>query len=374
MKLHAFLITLCSLLFTACGGGGGGSSTPSGTDPAAMGGQTNAGPQSAFSGQRSQSTNALVQSPQILSSVLRESGTTVFGSVLQSISSGFSPASAVDTSYTGDRFTLQVTRQDGSTLSLDTGTDDTSVTRGYTPSQNPVTNRPAVDGYTVKTGSGQLTVGSASIEWSNTDFGDYLAGGYWMHFDANQGIEFGAFIDGPDYDSPVTVPASGTATYNGRAAGIYVTTYGPELAGPTFPVGSFELGDYEGRLMLTADFGANTISGNINNIGLFYRQAFTTSGHHETLTDQLSSGYILNIGSTPITQNGQFRGTDVALTHPSINITSTDGSWAGRFSSVDDSSGNPQAVAGTHRGYIQTFGGTQAIFIGAHYGATERFQ
>ena len=379
MKNAIFTIALLSLfVLSACGGGGGGSSSDSMDMVMTPNNQqTLAQPttQTAFSGSRPQSTNAIAQNAQSIPNVLQQSGTTIFGSVVQAFTSGIPAVSGVDTSFDGDRFTFRINRQSGSPTTLDTDQDDTYITAEYTPSDNEITDRPAVDGYIVGSSSTDVTVAGVSVEWSNTDFADYLAGGYWLHIDtASLGVEIGAFIDGPDYASVVTVPVTGSATYNGRAAGLYITSYGADISTQTLPTGSVELGEYAGELMLVANFGTSSISGDIRDIDFFDAYTITPNGDVVSLADDPSSDYVLIFGATPIRQNGQFVGNNITLTHPTVNIATTNGSWAGRFSTVDDSSGNPRAVVGTHRGYAATPGGSESVFVGAHYGATNQFQ
>ncbi len=291
----------------------------------------------------------------------------MFGSVAQAITVGLAEVSGVDTSFTGDRFTLEIKRRDGNNIRLDTDRDEVSIVTEISPSQNPVTNRPALDGYMAQSSASRLTVAGASVEWSSTDYSDYTAGGYWLHLDTvSQGVEVGAFMDGPDYESAVNLPVTGTATYDGRAAGVYLGEYGTDLG---LPRGTLEAGEYSGDLRLVANFGTNTISGDIDEI--YLEGAYLTPGGIQ-VPFSVSSDYRLILGATPINQNGQFTGSNVRLTHPGLNIT-TSGTWAGRFSTVDDSAGNPRAVVGTHKGYTETPGGTVGIFVGAHYGATERF-
>ena len=331
--------------------------------------------QTAFSGSRPSSTNAITQNAQSIPNVLQQSGTTIFGSVVQAFTSGVPAVSGVDTSFDGDRFTFRINRQSGGPTMLDTDQDDTYITAEYTPTANVITDRPAVDGYIVRSSGTEVTAAGVSVEWSNTDFADYLAGGYWLHIDTDTpGVEIGAFIDGPDYDSVVSVPVTGTATYNGRAAGLYITSYGADIATQTLPTGSIEFGEYAGALMLVANFGTSSISGDIHNIDFFDSYTVTPNGTVVALADDPSSDYVLMFGATPIRQNGQFDGNNITLTHPTANIATTNGSWAGRFSTVDDSSGNPRAVAGTHRGYAATPGGSESVFVGAHYGSTGQFQ
>ena len=140
-----------------------------------------------------------------------------FGSVAQNFyTPGLAPVRDVATSFNGGRFTVNVTRQNGSAFNLDTDRD--VVLDVSTQTQNPLTNRPAVEGLIVAESGGTYTAGAAFIEWDNADFTNYLAAGYWLHVDTNtNAAEMGAFIDGTDFDMAASVPSLGTATYTGRS-------------------------------------------------------------------------------------------------------------------------------------------------------------
>ena len=380
--IHLAIALVSLLLLAACGGGGGGGSsdampettTPQ-NNPGTPGSRPSAGAQTALSGSQAQGQNPIAQHAQSLSDVISQRRKTVFGSVVQSIDVGISDVRGIDTSFNGDRFTLRINRQDGSATVLDTDRDATEGV-DVPPADNLVTNRPGAEGYIVSADDTSATVAGVSVEWSNNDFGDYIAGGYWMHVEtAPLGLEIGAFIDGPDYDSAVDVPVQGTATYNGRAAGMYLSVYGTDLASSQLPAGSVEFGDYIGDLRLVANFSTRSIGGRIDAIELLGGVGVAPSGDvYETLGSPSISGYEVVLGSAPIRQGGQFTGNSVRLTHPNVSIASSTGTWAGRFSTVDDSAGFPRAVAGTHMGFAVTSGGTQATFIGAQYGSTKRFQ
>ncbi len=138
------------------------------------------------------------------------------------------------------------------------------------------------------------------------------------------------------------------------------------------PAGTLAVGEYNGDLSLVANFGTNTIKGGIDDIFLFDSYGVTPDGQALEFSDGRSD-YKLEFGATRIGADGQFTGNNVRLTHPDLDIR-TSGSWAGRFSTENDSDSNPRAVVGTHTGYAATSGGGEAIFVGAHYGATEQFQ
>lgn len=332
--------------------------------------------QTAFSGTETKDISVLTQAVTSLQNAVRQqSGDPIFGSVgsvAQASTAGISGVTGVETSFNGERFALQINRQDGSSTLLDTDRDIVSDVVEVSPSENPVTNRNAAEGHVSRQNEGEFTAARVFVEWSNTDFTDYLSGGYWLHVDFDTpGEEVGAFIDGPEFSDTI-VPITGTATYNGRAAGVYLTSYGTDF--PPVPEGTVEQAEYEGRVRLTADFGSNQIAGRVDNIGLYNGLAVTPDGRTAYESSWTDTDYEIILGAVPISQAGTFEGQGVTLTHPELQSTSTGGEWAGRFSNMNDSAGNPRAVAGTHRGYIATSGGSESVFSGVFYGATERFQ
>ena len=139
------------------------------------------------------------------------------------------------------------------------------------------------------------------------------------------------------------LPITGTAAYDGFAGGLYAAQAGDDAQIEAFTI---EMGEFEGDIALTANFDTQDISGTVDNIYLDYTQ-FTPDGGSESgasLTD-----YEMELGAAPFGPDGTFAGSDVTITHPSFT-THTDGSWGGRFSTTDDSAGNPRVVAGTFGG------------------------
>ncbi len=126
--------------------------------------------------------------------------------------------------------------------------------------------------------------------------------------------------------------------------------------------------------MLTADFGSNRISGKVDNIGLHNISTLEPDGTADYDPSLRDTDYKVTLGAVPISQTGTFTGQGVTLTHPQVQITSSEGSWAGRFSNIDDRAGNPRSAAGTNRARFTTAGGSEGVFAGAFYGATERFE
>ena len=58
----------------------------------------------------------------------------------------------------------------------------------------------------------------------------------------------------------------------------------------------------------------------------------------------------------------------MSMSNPYFTVTSTTGSWGGKFSNVQDAAGDPRLVAGTYGGRAVTSGGTESVFVGAYYG------
>ena len=329
--------------------------------------------QTAFSGTETRDIAAAAPAATNLLNAGRQPGNPIFGSVVQAFTEGISGVTGVETSFNGGRFALRINRQNGSATTLDTDHDLVSDVVEVSPSENLVTNRNAAHGYVYRLNEREFTAAGVGVEWSNTDFADYLSLGYWLHVDLDtQGAEIGAFIDGPEFAETIQVPVTGTATYHGRAAGVYVAQYGTES--PQIPSGTLEQGEYTGRATLTADFGSNRISGRVDNIGLHGVLAVAPDGRTAYEPDLTDADYAIILGAVPISQAGTFSGAGVTLTHPELEFTSSEGDWAGRFSNIDDNAGNPRAVAGTHRAYWGIAGGSEGVFAGAFYGATERFQ
>ena len=92
-----------------------------------------------------------------------------------------------------------------------------------------------------------------------------------------------------------------------------------------------------------------------------------------TYVELANSGYELILGATPFGSDGTFTGRNVRVSHPDLSIDS-EGSWGGKFSTVDDSAGNPRRVAGTVGANGTTPGGSAAEFLGAFYGNTPQFE
>ncbi len=115
------------------------------------------------------------------------------------------------------------------------------------------------------------------------------------------------------------------------------------------------------------------IEGTVDDVYLYDVNGITATGQGYSRPERQQAHYELSLQPVAINANGTFWGSHLSMTHPDLTIISTTGSWAGRFSNVEDSSGNPRAVAGTNVVHFATAGFSQAVFTGAFYGATERF-
>ena len=212
-----------------------------------------------------------------------------------------------------------------------------------------------------------------TVSWDNSDPSDYLAGGYWMDFEGTvaplriTSVELGAFVDGPELSGAASLPNLGTARYNGDAGGLYAVRYG---SGSGVPVGSTETGEFTANIALTAHFANSTISGCIGCDGSGVTDHIFVdagTGQARQVSDEGSESSF-HLSPAPIDDSGRFRGTTVRWAHPDATVTSTEGSWAGQFSNVAVN-GAPRLVAGTVGAHAQTSLGTEAVFVGAWYGA-----
>ena len=351
------------LALTACGGGGGGS------------GSTGVGPQAPGDGMSDR--DILLADPEGNRQAIEDASapTPRFGSVTQSTNSDSDGVTTdrARANLEGSKLTVMVTRGDDSSFTFNTADDRFS----QETSTSEVSGLEFTHwGFVKQTGAGartETTLAYAAHTSTGDDATDWLAGGYWLqlHGDIGVGridrIEAGAFVDGPELRTSPTLPTIGTAAYNGEARGFYGTVYGTD--DPNVPQGSVEVGLYEGKVALTADFQDAIVSGEIDEITLDYR--LTEAGSGDVFTGQIESEYTLTLGDAPIAANGQFASKDITLAHPDLTITSS-GSWGGRFSSEADADGNPRVVAGTHGGTGTTPEGSKASFIGAFYGVTDR--
>ena len=289
-----------------------------------------------------------------------------FGSVTQSTNRNTAGVStdAASATFEGGGLNVEIARADASTLVLDT---DDAVEDSRIPGASP-----SVSAHAWTTGSvtdDGATVSSVRVAWATDDPTDWLASGYWLHLSGNvrsgivTGAEAGAFVDGPELSlsNPPDMPVSGTASYAGTAAGLYVSEIGTDVSGVARE--SIGIADFSGTIALSADFSARTIQGNIRDIVSSGILVDGASGEAREFTGQSSNSQI-HLAATPFNPDGTFRGTGVTFTNPGLTVTESSGSWGGMFSNIPDADGDPRLVAGTFGGRATTSGGSRRGFIG----------
>ncbi len=221
--------------------------------------------------------------------------------------------------------------------------------------------RDGVDGtFSCSTSRGRCPAfGGNIVDWSGTGWiftpttrgdgspvqdTDYLAGGVWLYVpdtaSSTDDYEFGAFADGSDPFTQSNIMAlTGSATYLGDAVGVYSLK----------EASSTTIGNFDGDVRLTADFGAADSLGTISGV----IDTFEVDG--EAFPGSLTLGEAA-IGSA---NSGFFKGA-VAGSDDSRTYA---GKWGGQFfGNGPASTDHPGQVAGT-------FGGTSTDdavnFVGA---------
>ena len=358
----AALAAAASLLFlAACGGGGGGGGGSSNSMPVPP-------PPPAPTVADAQSAD-----PAAVRAAGARAATSLqnFGSVTQSSNRGVSgiTTDAASASFDGSNLQVTVRRQDGSSLALNSATD--TVEDLTTDGPSPLFDHTARDWYLLNYTNTSVSVAYAAVSWDRTDPTDYLAGGYWMHLEGDfstptiTGAEIGAFVDGPELSGTPTMPVLGTASYQGAAQGLYAYEYGSGHVG--VPRGSTEIGEYQGIAGLTADFGANTISGCIGCTGGIRVVGIvaTPDGYTEDFDATVAAR--MRLGAATFGSSGTFTSRDISIELAGRTVTSTNGSWGGRFSTIQDNAGDPRLVAGTTGAEWNESDGSKGVFIGAYF-------
>ena len=298
-----------------------------------------------------------------------------FGSVFQAAAVDVASASGVSTTFNGTDLTIMVSRDDGSSLTLNTGSDASDPSG---PFDSPIAGHRAQAWAVVKIDNEGISAARATVTANDSDVTDYLTAGYWMHIAGDltefsfTGVEIGAFVDGPDLNlaSPPTLPVLGTASYYGPAGGAYGVRYG---AGEADTPNSTEIGEFASTVELTADFAAGTIGGCVGcreGIALFGELYDADTGDSSDVFVE-DSGYRLHLGSTGFDPNGTFLGQQLRLEHTANSTTGTVGAWGGQFSNIADSTGDPRLLAGTFGAEAASAGGSEAAFLGSFVGAKE---
>ena len=197
---------------------------------------------------------------------------------------------------------------------------------------------------------------AVSTDYSSTRQTDWLAIGLWGYRNDTAGAteQFGVFADGGEpFATPLLIGATGSATYRGRALGMYAR-----------PTGS-------GSNMATDFFTANaTLEADFDN----HPGSAGTSANRGSLQGHIDN---FRIGTTPVAGNPviklltttvggswdgvQFRDA-ATLTHGG---RSHSGHWGGQFYGIPETGNQPEAVAGTFGVNSGSATGTHSSFVGA---------
>ena len=292
-----------------------------------------------------------------------------FGSVTQSSNPGRGGISsdAATAAFNGQDVQVTIARLDGSTFVLDTSEDVFL----KSPFASDIPELPHGQAAYI----GELTNTSfylayVGVSWANTS--DFLAGGYWMRGNgintSSSSFEMGAFVDGPEISGPTTLPALGTASYQGTAQGFYHHTYGTRTSA-NIPTGTQEIGEVTGTITLSVDFGNRTIDGCVGctEYSRVTGVAVDPQGRTYEFDDALIA-YQVVYGPTAIKSDGTFRDSAVRLVNPAHPIHTSSGSWGGQFSNIPDAAGDPRLVTGTGGGVYTHADGGHGVWIGAFFG------
>ena len=275
-----------------------------------------------------------------------------FGSV---IAAAGATVTAVDAEFNEDRSVVTIQRSNKPAISLDTAN---SVAEEDGQSFVKLSGRQSRTFTIIDSSIDHATASVVGFDWNSDDSADWIAGGYWLNLEVNPAsLEFGVFVDGPELDANdrPTLKTSGTASYEGKASGVYASRYGTD--NPSIPAGTVVAGDFSGIATLTANFGDGSIGGCVGCDGGILLSSIDGNGYREN--------YELRFGDALIDRSkGNFQGSNVSLFNSDIVISSSSGEWAGQFSNrLDDN--DPRIVAGTFVGQGSTDGGSEGVFIGA---------
>ncbi len=285
------------------------------------------------------------------------------------------------TKFDGRVLDVEVTRENGRTIRLNTARDS-----AYSiPSPPLMPNHSGRSWTLLNAASDGATIVYALVNWDNDRQTDYLAAGWWLHFQGRLRFpripifdaENGIFIDGPELDTsnPPGMPVTGEATYVGASGCLYAYRYG---SGSGNLEGTETFQEVQGIITLRADFSGNTIQGCIGCVGDI---VIGRSHLHAALgwrpgdpPEAMPTDYEVHLGPTPFNRNGAFQNADVRVTHPGRSVTESGGQWSGRFSNRPDGDGNPRLVTGFTQSWFQEDDGGRGLFLGLFNALSETYR
>lgn len=262
-----------------------------------------------------------------------------FGSVTQSSNvAGGVTTDTASASFDGSQLTFSVTREDGS---VENFRPPSEATRQFDV-PDPGSESEGRRGWVLISSSGgnAASIAFAAASWDQQAAQtQWLAQGIWIRVGdlenpTPQNVEIGTFVDGPEIEQDAELGGiSGTATYDAFVSGLYVSEGG---SGDEPKVGIFN-----SELRLEANFGSNTVSGCVGcGTGIEIQEISTDNDEPETAPFQI------RLGAATINDNGRVESGSTSVESTEAQVTSTSGSWSGRFSSVNEN-GRPRGVAGT---------------------------
>ena len=284
-----------------------------------------------------------------------------------------------NTEFDGKALRLFVTLDDGTEASVRSDEDLIGIVAAPTPMPG---HKARAMTFHKETEAG-TSVAHALLSWDPDDPADYLAFGWWLHFPGQHHPDLSieesdpaAIIDGPEIDHGILpqVPTDGVATYTGQAGGLYDYTFGSDWGEDE---GEFVIDEYQGVLVLTADFADGTLRGCIGCVGdLVTRRAHfgVFLGREPKDVQGLAKDYELHLATAIIGEDGLFERGRLTLRHPERTITSFDGGWGGALSSRQDTDGNPRLIAGFSGVDFEESDGSEGSFFGSFLGLSNTFQ
>lgn len=350
-----------TLSLASCGGGGGGP-------------KTMAQAQAELDANDVRATN-----PEKMARSASRAATSLpyFSSVTQSMNRDVNGVTTdrAGATFDGAGLTVTVTHADSSTLTIDTADAVDSDSFRDTFTNIPGASRTWHRWSTLNGSERSLTLAGLGVTSANGNSSDWLAGGYWLHIAGENllasaptvtSIDIGAFVDGPELRSPPSnLPGTGTARYEGLAAGTFYSR-----GGTTSPWRN-ATGGFTATATLTADFGDNTIRGCVGckgDVQVAGVSQDSATGEWSTVTN--ASDVQIRLGAAQIDSDGTFRVQDVTTLRPEalrVGLTTTEetGSWGGRFSNIPVTTGEPRLAAGTFGSTSTLSDGGERSYVGA---------
>ena len=382
MSARLLFAVVATFMLASCGGGSGSSRVPTLSDARIV-------PHDAVNMAASRTANSV---PRFTNTgILQSSNTDSMSGITTDTVSTMLEQESIPTDFDVKNVKFTVSRQSGDSYAFDSATHsvtDTLEKRPLPPS--PVRRHNLRDWSLFDYSETGTSAAYVSVSWHNEDPTDYLAGGYWMHLkgdlatDSITGVDMGTFIDGPEFSSAPNLPMVGTATYRGRAAGLYTYTYGPmwQQFDPRLLDGLKETGEFSCVATLTADFAASTIHGCIGCVENLETTGVISVDPTVNRTELYTNRSLASIKFAPtlINHDGTFTGADLAVVigdpvlsnfpltdvQGNFPVSNVQGSWGGRFSNrpASDGSGDPRLVAGTMGVEFSHPDGSQGVFVG----------